>query len=59
MKRYPKQVAVFWQNEGEEDEFLEVWKDIDDLAVVGESRKVALYELKEVVTVTAEVKVSK
>lgn len=54
--KYPRQIVVFIENAGQEDE----WFDVsEDAAKQGESRKVGLYELKEVVTLTTEVKVSK
>lgn len=55
--KLPKEIIVSCEEEGNQDEFLEVHENIDDVAVIGERKKVGRYVLKEVITVTAEVKV--
>lgn len=61
MKKFPKEIFVHRENQGTKDEFLEVTKTTDELAVVGTSISVGRYVLKETLNVTArtEVKVAK
>ena len=59
MKKYPKQIIVFRNNEGQDDEWFEVSEKLFDAACMDQPRIVGLYELKDTVTLTTEVKVNK
>lgn len=56
MKKFPKVLYVTRENEGEgEDEYLQPREVLDDAAELGAERRVAVYELKEVVVLTTEI----
>ncbi len=56
-KEFPKQIFVAVENEGTEDEFLITYDTPEAVAEIGETRKVAIYDLQREVEVTTEVKV--
>ncbi len=59
MKPYPNTLYVYRENEGEENEFLQESETLNGTAALDENRVVAVYELKEIVEVTTQVKVRK
>lgn len=55
-ERFPKTLNVTVENEGEgDDEYLDLNGTIEEKAIANEERLVAVYELKELVTVRANV----
>jgi len=55
-KKFPRILNVTVENEGEgEDEYLDLNGTSESKAIAGEERLVAVYELKELVTVRANV----
>lgn len=58
MKKYPKTIFVYRDNEGTEDEFFMVCEKIEEAAEVDNSRIVGVYELKQTGTVTATVNIT-
>lgn len=46
-KKFPEQVFVCYHEEGTENEFLAVTKDVDETVYIGERKAVAIYTLKE------------
>ena len=46
MKKYPKTIFVYRDNEGTEDEFFMVCEKIEEAAELNKSRIIGLYELK-------------
>lgn len=53
---FPKTIYVVLANEGEEDQYLEASEKLTDFVEVGESRRVAKYQLFEIGDVCADVK---
>jgi hypothetical protein len=56
-RKYPKQIIVFLENEGDEDEYLGVFDSFENVASFDGLRRVALYDLKDVVSVTAKAEI--
>jgi hypothetical protein len=58
-KKFPKTVYVKIENEGDEkDEFLNLAESVEEHAEIGEAVRVAVYERKEIVTVTTAITAS-
>ena len=53
MSKIPKTVYITVENEGRDDEYFGVSKTLDEVAVIGETVRVAVFELKELREVTA------
>lgn len=56
--KFPKELYVTVEYEGTEDEFLLTNKNVEDVAQVGETVKVAVYELVRTVEVDTEIQVT-
>lgn len=57
MKKFPKTLYITRENEDRsDDEYLQPREALDDAAEIGVERRVAVYELKEVVILTTEVR---
>lgn len=56
MKKFPTTLYITRENEGEgEDEYLQPREELNEAAELGKERRVAVYELTEVVTLTTKV----
>ena len=57
MKKYPKTIYVFRENEGTEGEFFALSETVESLAVIGEETIVAEYSFVRPIAITARVSV--
>lgn len=57
-KIFPKEIFVSQEEEGTKDEWLQVNKTAEEVATIGEKKRVGRYVLKDVVTVEAKAVIS-
>lgn len=56
MKKFPATLYITRENEGDgNDEYLQPREVLNDAAEIGTERRVAVYELKEVVVLTTQI----
>lgn len=53
--KFPKQIFVKTEEEGTDNEYFNVHRKVDTTVDAGESAKIGVYELREVVTATGSV----
>lgn len=54
-KKFPATLYITRENERTGDEYLQPREEINDAAEIGTERRVAVYELKEVVVLTTQI----
>lgn len=52
---FPDQIFVSQEQQGTEDEWLQVNKTVDETAIIGEKKRIGRYVLHEVLTVETKV----